>query len=765
MADIGFTIALAGGSQMNAEIDKIRGHVDKSAKEIQTGLGGMANGLKDALKNAIPFITGQFAVQGITALAGALGGFVHAADEAAVVNARLVQALKVTAGASGQTEASIEALSQSLAKTTLFEDDDIKAASVRLLQFKKISGETFTRVQTDATDLATVMGTDLVNATQLLAMAVSAPGEALRGIEKATGKFTDAEREMLQALVDTGKGAEATDIILKRLEGSIKGQAETVANSGAGQWKQFKKELGEVGEQIGGYIIPVLAFLGRALKPLAPLIIPVVAGVAALTVATIAYNNASLAMVGRIIAGIIPAMTGFALAAWAAVAPLVAMVAPVLAIGAAITALGYGVYKAIEYFGSLGESAEEAAVGIAKGERLLKTMNEQIAEFNKAVAEIELREGLQTIRDQGKAARENLKAQYEALIAGKASIADAEKLLEFNKSIVRTHKERNVLDIHGNKVADDTVKKAKENVEIIQAYLDKLNGVEKKAKEIEKIGAAGSLFELDKQLKGINERLEVVDPQSTLFFQLNAQALQVEAQIKRVRANMDEFRKAAGELDNFTVIGVEKADVSVLPEQAISRNELNAMTELTDATVKQADAMQKVAEQAQRIRDAFNELGNAVRENVAMAFGDLAFNMGQAIAMGEDLGLVIKNFIASLIEQVGKMIGFALIGMALPPTPFPASLGFLAAGLAVLGLSGLLSGALRGKNKGMEDVPGSSQAQAVQPGNAPGLSSFNESTFQPMLNIDGPVTVQIDGQDFRAFMRSEAERNRKRRGN
>jgi len=257
---------------------------------------------------------------------------------------------------------------------------------------------------------------------------------------------------------------------------------------------------------------------------------------------------------------------------------------------------------------------------------------------------------------------------------------------------------------------------------------------------------AGSLKDLEKQLSALNDKISGTSPEDRLFSSLINDSNILEERIAALREKIRQLKEGIPE-PTATVSVTRTSVATVEPEPFDFRTKAD---DIEDAI--------------NRMKIKFKELGSVIRENVAAAFGELAFNMGQAIANGEDLGTVLKNFIASMITQVGKMVGMALIGMAMPPTPFPLSLGFLVAGLAVLGLSGLLSGLLTKDKKapkgGGFTAPGGANAQA--PSAATGLSSFEGGDFgQPVIQ----TIIQVDGQNLaKAVNKANANIDQRRNG-
>jgi phage-related minor tail protein len=235
-------------------VNAVRSGVDR----IKGSAAGATTSL-NAMSTAIGLIGGAVAVRG-------LWSFVEAAAEAEKQTAKLEAVLASTGGVSGQTVASLEAHASALQAVTAFEDDTVKGAQAVLLTFKKISGETFPQATEAALDLATVFEMDLKGSAMMLGKALEDPIRGITALRRAGVSFTADQQNVIKALVETGKVAEAQAMILKELNSQVGGSAKKVGDTTFGQIEQLKNALGDLAEMIGDQLTPVVKATVETIK-------------------------------------------------------------------------------------------------------------------------------------------------------------------------------------------------------------------------------------------------------------------------------------------------------------------------------------------------------------------------------------------------------------------------------------------------------------------------------------------------------------------
>lgn len=108
------------------------------------------------------------------------------------------------------------------------------------------------------TDLSAALGTDLQSATIQVAKALENPVEAINSLSRIGIRFPKDQQELIKSLVDTGRTAEAQGIIIDRLNAKFEGTGKAISQTSLGEIQQFKNNLGDLAEVIGGSLFKVI---------------------------------------------------------------------------------------------------------------------------------------------------------------------------------------------------------------------------------------------------------------------------------------------------------------------------------------------------------------------------------------------------------------------------------------------------------------------------------------------------------------------------
>lgn len=166
----------------------------------------------------------------------------------------------------------------------------------------------------------------------------------------------------------------------------------------------------------------------------------------------------------------------------------------------------------------------------------------------------------------------------------------------------------------------------------------------------------------------------------------------------------------------------------------------------------------------------FHDLRGTIKTTFVDAAATIAEGIGNAIATGGSALDVFKAVLKDLLVQVPKLAGMALLNFA-ATVPGPQSLPIAVAGLALIGLSGLLSGLLKGKEGKSNSIASDIPAPAVQRTqnnslNAFGASINNDIGQQVADALDGRrmQLVLSDGKQLDAYVKDANKRNNEREG-
>lgn len=197
------------------------------------------------------------------ALAGAFGAgsAIAAAKEDLRAMQKLEAVLKATGGAAGLSAKEIAEYATQLQKATNFGDETTVGAAAMVATFKNVRGESFKEVLSLAQDWAALTETDLAGAAHAFGKALNDPMAGLARLAKMGIQFSDAQKQQIKTMQEAGNVAGAQKVILDQLQSSFGGTAAALADP----WTQLKNAIGDVGEQIGGLLLPAVNALSEGL--------------------------------------------------------------------------------------------------------------------------------------------------------------------------------------------------------------------------------------------------------------------------------------------------------------------------------------------------------------------------------------------------------------------------------------------------------------------------------------------------------------------
>lgn len=234
---------------------------------------GVAQGVTEAaqkttlLQRALSF-AGGFALFDLAKNAlGSLINFGRTAlstvDEQLKADAQVKAAIRSTGGEAGRSLEQLKAQAEDLQKVTLFGDEQTEGAQALLLTFRNIKGEVFDDTIPLLQDLSTALKQDLSQSAIQVGKALNDPIQGVTALQRVGITFSEEQKKMIKALVDTGDVAGAQRVILKELETQVGGSARAAAEAGLGPYQVLQTRLSEVQESVG-------LLIERGLKLLAP---------------------------------------------------------------------------------------------------------------------------------------------------------------------------------------------------------------------------------------------------------------------------------------------------------------------------------------------------------------------------------------------------------------------------------------------------------------------------------------------------------------
>lgn len=167
---------------------------------------------------------------------------------------RLQAVLKATDNAAGVTKNEILEFAEAYERSTLRGNEEIQNAATELLTFKGVSHDTFFEAIKLATDLSTVMGSDLNSVILRFGKLLDDPVQNINALSKAGVTFSSSQAEMIKSLVETGNESEALAIILQKVREKVGGAAEGEAGGLTGATHRLRVEWDDLLKAFGANI-------------------------------------------------------------------------------------------------------------------------------------------------------------------------------------------------------------------------------------------------------------------------------------------------------------------------------------------------------------------------------------------------------------------------------------------------------------------------------------------------------------------------------
>lgn len=200
------------------------------------------------------------------------GAFKVANDEltdSVAKSAQTEAAIKSTGGAANVTAKQVDELAQSLLRKSGVDDETIKSGENLLLTFKNIQNvagkgnDIFNQATKATLDLSIAFGKDMSSSAILVGKALNDPVKGFTALQRAGVQFTAAQKDQIQALVESGDVMGAQKIILKELTSEVGGSADAYGKTFAGQISKAKEELKNAMAAILSTAIPVMRQLSQ----------------------------------------------------------------------------------------------------------------------------------------------------------------------------------------------------------------------------------------------------------------------------------------------------------------------------------------------------------------------------------------------------------------------------------------------------------------------------------------------------------------------
>jgi hypothetical protein len=238
---------------------------DNFAKDLEGQTGSATQRVGDSMERTGGKLTKSVTLPILAAGAGifALAGKQEDAEM------KMVSSFDSMGAAAWTTTDALKAQASAFQELTTFGDESILEMQGVLLTFGNVTDDVFTDATRLGLDMSAKLGTDLQGSAIQLGKALNDPVKGISALSRAGVSFTQDQKDMVKEMQEGGDMAGAQALILSELEKQFGGTAAAMAQTGTGQAKQAMNSLGDAGESIGQFLIPVVSKFAGWMKTLA----------------------------------------------------------------------------------------------------------------------------------------------------------------------------------------------------------------------------------------------------------------------------------------------------------------------------------------------------------------------------------------------------------------------------------------------------------------------------------------------------------------
>ena len=248
------------------------GSATKTASNGFGALQSIATGAFQAIGGAAVNLAGA----AFSKMTDFISGSIAEASEFQSIFAQTEAVVKSTGMAAGLTAQQMADMANAMSAssgTSIFADDAILGAQNVLATFTQIQGTNFGDATQSILDISQAMGTDLQSSALQVGKALNDPVAGISALSRVGVSFTDSQKAMIEALVETGDVAGAQQIILAELNKEFGGSAAAAVDTYAGQQAMLAAQFADIQQTLGEALLPVLVRFGSyASEVLVPIV-------------------------------------------------------------------------------------------------------------------------------------------------------------------------------------------------------------------------------------------------------------------------------------------------------------------------------------------------------------------------------------------------------------------------------------------------------------------------------------------------------------
>lgn len=285
-----------------AKTASFHNEMTRSARRFERTLGGMQR----TAQRVTRLIGTAFAGMGVTMGVREILEKTKIQEQAM---AQLEAGVRSTGGAAGRSAAQLAEFAGELQTLTTYGDEAIMPMQAILLTFTKIGGSVMDDATRAVLDMSARLGTDLKSAAIQVGKALNDPILGVTSLSRAGVQFSQAQRDVIKSLVQTGQTAEAQRLILRELETQFSGSAVAARQTLGGAITALGNIIGDQLELKKNLTEPLREFIELAISNFEQVKKTFLAMVAAIAGAALPVALAKIAAGFRAIAIAVKEMT------------------------------------------------------------------------------------------------------------------------------------------------------------------------------------------------------------------------------------------------------------------------------------------------------------------------------------------------------------------------------------------------------------------------------------------------------------------------
>jgi len=278
MSDTTVMIRFLGEDEVTPVAENVTTSVENvggAAKTAGSGFSAMqsiATGAFQAIGSAATNLAGA----ALSKVGDFISGSIQEASEWNSVIAQTEAVVKSTGMAAGLTTQQMADMAGAMSAssgTSIFADDAILGAQNVLATFTQIKGTNFGDATQSILDISQAMGTDLQSSALQVGKALNDPVAGIGALSRVGVSFSEDQKKMIEAMVETGDVAGAQQIILGELNKEFGGSAAAAVDTYAGQQALVAAQFADIQQTLGEALLPVLVRFGSyASEVLVPIV-------------------------------------------------------------------------------------------------------------------------------------------------------------------------------------------------------------------------------------------------------------------------------------------------------------------------------------------------------------------------------------------------------------------------------------------------------------------------------------------------------------